>query len=684
MLTFLNSYILPALALAALPILIHLLTRHKIKEQQFSDIKFLEEIHRKRMKRMRLRQWLILLLRTLIILFIVAAFARPTIRGINFGGVGSHEKTAVAILLDDSYSTGAVRGGTDVFTFEKAAANKILSLLEEGDVAAVGIFDENVRWLNPKPSRFFKNLAAMLDTVSISDFGTDVPNAIAEGQKMLASYSAPNKEIYVLTDGTAKGWHTQSTFDTTSQISIYVLPIPPDRLDNRTIVAAEFPPQLLETGNSFDIGAVIKNNGKAVKGVVASLVLDGKKSSQTILDIPAGAQITANLSGMPSSGGFHWGYTEISEDNLHADNRRYITFRIPKSVKVLIVGNAEQRKFFRLALSPEGETSFFTIREITSAQLGAQIFTDYDVVLLIDPASPSDAVISRLRTFVSSGGGMMLVPGENSAKNLSSFRKMLKNFGAIDVSSVIGDTSQTAQLGWGKANIEHPVLDVFRETSLPPVVVKKIVQFSIGEGQVFLRFGNDMPALADVPLGDGRIIVSGFSTDMRWGNVPISGFFVPMLHRVCQYLASDVAYFDVGYPVGSDISRTIEDFTGSGKLYIHFPGGSGIFAAPRFVGGKPAIFIHNLQRAGIYTITADAETLDMFAANISPAEGDITPLDSKTRKNISVKWLDPEKDIAAQILSARYGVELWRTMLILALLLMAAEMIIETRWKKKD
>ena len=145
MLTFLNAYLLPLLALSALPIIIHLLTRHRVKVQKFSDLRFLEEIHKRQMRRMRLRQLLLLVLRTLIILFIIASFTRPALRGVDFGGLGAHEQTAVAILVDNSYSTGAIRGSADIFTHEKAIANKILTILEEGDIAAVGVFNEKTR-----------------------------------------------------------------------------------------------------------------------------------------------------------------------------------------------------------------------------------------------------------------------------------------------------------------------------------------------------------------------------------------------------------------------------------------------------------------------------------------------------------------------------------------------------------
>ncbi len=685
MLTFLNSYLLPLLSLAGLPILIHLLTRHKVKEQPFSDLRFLEEIHRKRMRRMKLRQWLILILRTLIILFITSAFARPTIKGVMMRKAGNHENVVAAILLDNSYSTAAVRGGADIFTFQKAAANEILSFLREGDVAIVGTFNEKVSWLTPKPSRFFQNFSRMLDTISISHRRTDVLNAISEAQKMLLSYPMPNKEIYILTDNTIAGWRTNSEFDTSAEIAINILSFSPDKVENHTISAIEFPPQLLEIGTPFKIGAVVKNNGKkTVNDIVASLVLDGKKTSQSIFNLPVGSQSIVELSGQALSGGFHSGYVECSDDNLDIDNRRYLTFRIPEKIKVLIIGEPNDRRFFRLALSPEGETSFFDIEECSEAQLGSHLLTDIDVAILIDPSSISDAALGRLRTFASEGGGIFIIPGQRCAGNLSLYNKILNSFGSFDVTAVIGDTMKTAMLGWGKADMTHPVLSVFSEFSLPKTEIYRMIQFKAIDGRTFLHFENDMPAMIDIPCGDGRIIATGFSVDMRWSNLAISGLFVPMVHRVCQYLASDVAYFDVGYPVGNDISRTIANFKGDGKFQLYLPGGESIIIPPRFIGGKYAIHVEDLPQAGIYFVVADDETVDMFAANVVPDEGDLSPLTDDLKKSMPVKWLDVDKELGPQLFSARFGMELWRPLLIIALLLMLIEMAIEIRWRTEE
>ena len=683
MLTFLNSYLLPALSLAALPILIHLLTRHKVREQEFSDLRFLEEIHRKKMRRMRLRQWILLILRTLALLFIIAAFTRPAIRGVDWGNIGAHEQTTVAILVDNSYSTGAIRESADIFTYEKATANKILSLLKENDAAAVAVFNENTRWLTPKPSRFFDNLSAMLDTVSISDYGTNIAQAVESADKMLQKYHTIHREIYILTDNTAIGWR-KGTFPKIDDADVYALAFSTDRVNNRTISDITFPSQLLEVGKPFDLSVSVKNNSqKAVRGILVSLIVDGQKTSQSEIDLPAGAQVVTELSGQVLKGGFHWGYAQCSEDNLAADNRRYFSFRIPEKLDVLIIGESQMRKFIRLALSPESDSKFFHIAERTESQVGQEIFEKYDVIVLIDPYSLSESSIQRMRAFVSNGGGIFIIPGERDAENPGTYQNILRNFGDITVIGAIGDTTKISQLGWGKSEFAHPVLSVFEKTGLPDATFRRIIQFDIKDGRVFLRFENNMPALAETPLGDGRIIISGFSTDLRWGNIVLSGAFVPIVHRICQHLASDVAYFDAELCVGDKAARTLTQYSGSGKLQVSYPGGNKIFVLPRFVGGKAMTFLDNLPNAGIYSISSDNDTLDLFCANIDAAEGDLTPLNHSEKKKYPVHWLDADKDISEQILTARYGIELWRPLLILALLLLALEMIIETNWKKR-
>lgn len=85
--------------LAIIPFIIHLFGERKYKPMTFSSLKFLKEIERESMQKFHLRQWLILILRALWILFIVLVLAQPFFKKAG-GGLDPG-----LIVLDESLST---------------------------------------------------------------------------------------------------------------------------------------------------------------------------------------------------------------------------------------------------------------------------------------------------------------------------------------------------------------------------------------------------------------------------------------------------------------------------------------------------------------------------------------------------------------------------------------------------
>ena len=120
--TFLNPIMLFGLAAAAIPILLHLLNLRKLKTVEFSSLRFLKELQRTRIRRIRLRQWLLLLLRTLLVLSLVLAFSRPALRGSLASLGGTSARSTIVLLIDDSPSMGMRNAGGMLFDQARAAA----------------------------------------------------------------------------------------------------------------------------------------------------------------------------------------------------------------------------------------------------------------------------------------------------------------------------------------------------------------------------------------------------------------------------------------------------------------------------------------------------------------------------------------------------------------------------------
>src|SRR3989339_1590145 len=100
--TFLNPAVLFGLIAASIPILIHLFKLRKLKKIEFSTLAFLKELQKNKIRKIKLKQWILLALRVLIILFAVMAFARPALQSIKIGGTTSAAKTTAIFILDDT------------------------------------------------------------------------------------------------------------------------------------------------------------------------------------------------------------------------------------------------------------------------------------------------------------------------------------------------------------------------------------------------------------------------------------------------------------------------------------------------------------------------------------------------------------------------------------------------------
>ena len=97
----------------------------------FSHMAFLRSLQRDRMRKVVLRQWILLLLRTLAVAFLGLAVARPTLRG--GGGLGGHARTSAVLLLDVSCSTRLRTERGKVIDVEKDRALEVLNTLGDGD-----------------------------------------------------------------------------------------------------------------------------------------------------------------------------------------------------------------------------------------------------------------------------------------------------------------------------------------------------------------------------------------------------------------------------------------------------------------------------------------------------------------------------------------------------------------------
>jgi hypothetical protein len=190
MIGFLHPWVLAGLAAAAIPILLHLLARREPPTVVFPAVRYLVSTTREHQRRLKLQNWLLLFLRTLLVALLVMAAAGPTA---PVRGVAGHAPSALALIVDNSPSSGSMAGGSPQLAQLISAARGVLARATADDalwlIAADGV-----------PRRGDAgSLGRLLDDLTVSPRRLELGAAISTAGEVLASETRPG-EIVLLSD----------------------------------------------------------------------------------------------------------------------------------------------------------------------------------------------------------------------------------------------------------------------------------------------------------------------------------------------------------------------------------------------------------------------------------------------------------------------------------------------------
>ncbi len=177
-----------------LPILLHLFFRRRRANIEFSTLQFFQQQKRYLAHRRRVREWLLLLVRTLSILVLTLALAGITLQRFS---PALAARTAVAIVLDDTLSMDRKLGaGMTAFALA-AQADEILNTLSEGDAAALTLVSGRT---GIALTRKRQAVRRVLEELRVTGASGSFAAALQRAQQDLTAGGIQNREIYVISD----------------------------------------------------------------------------------------------------------------------------------------------------------------------------------------------------------------------------------------------------------------------------------------------------------------------------------------------------------------------------------------------------------------------------------------------------------------------------------------------------
>ncbi len=422
---FLNPAVLLGLLAASIPIIIHLFNLRKLKKIEFSTLVFLKELQKNKIRKIKLKQWILLALRVLIILFVVLAFARPTLQSIQIGGTTSAAKTTALFILDDTFSMSVVDQKGSYFNQAKEIIKQIISQLQEGD--EVGLVFVSNRLNDNKLTSNFSEFIKNLDMLDLSYSTGDLNTAITKAAQMISESNNFNKEIYVLSDFQKNKITDGITHNDLSEllndkVRIYSFDIADKEVFNLSVDDLKINNQIFEKDKTVEFSVTITNNSEQnVNSAVVSLFMNNERSAQKSFDVTAGQSVVVNIEAAPKTSGFVDVAAEIETDEIEQDNKRFTSIFIPEKISVgLFAESQNDLTFVNLALQTTGESKYEIERKNIS-QLTSQQLSKYQVIII--SANSILNGIEQIKDFVGSGGGLILFPA--STPYISSFNRTL-------------------------------------------------------------------------------------------------------------------------------------------------------------------------------------------------------------------------------------------------------------------
>jgi hypothetical protein len=720
--TFLNPFVFIGLLAAGIPILLHLFNLRKLQTIEFSTLTFLKELQKTKIRRLKMKQLLLLILRTLLIILVVTAFARPTLRGTFGTETVGEAKTTSVFLIDDSYSMTSVEEQGELLKQAKEAALNILDMMKDGDeVFLVKLSDvtETASRKGAMAQRNFRTARTEINAIKPSFIHRTLEDGLRYSAMLLANSKNFNKEVYIFSDfqiGSLQNKTHPGVVETlfTPEVRFFLLSFGTKTRQNLGIEAVKLGNSILTAGKPFTIKVKVQNGGDAEsKNSVVSVFLKGTRVAQKALDIPSAKTVQTEFTLTLSSTGYADGMVEIQDDDLEFDNRAQFTVNIPEKLKVLLVGLPSDLRYIKLALSsrpPEGESILY-VAETTPERLSPNEIRGTDVIVFSNVRDLTAQQRADLRTFVDGGGGLVYFPGSRTdsasfASNWSDELRIPRLLALQDLSSQQNQIKSV--LGFGQIDFRHPVFEgmfsddqqksdrtgggrKFPPRSLESAEIIKYARYASNAGSTIVIGLSDGSAFL-LEQASGKTVAFLFSVSATndWSNFPTRGLFVPLLHRAVSYLGQK-QLFPAEFLSGEEARIGLGSISTS-TVTVRNPEQIESVVNLMRVGREGIIRYDATTIPGVYGVYANSALIKKFVVTVDPDESqtkksEISRIESMFKRLgvmlSAVRSIVQSSDAHQAIMESRLGTELWKSILMAALIVAIIEVLV-SRNSRKD
>ena len=694
----------------------------------------------------RARRRLLLVAAALVVLAAAATALERHVQAGRWSGPGAKD---VVIVIDGSTSMTLVVDGRTNFQWALDEARMVVDRCRGGDAVAAILAAAVPRPIVAHPTSNRKEVAAALESLRPPGGALRVPEAFNAAAAILAQGHNPQKRIVLITDGQNVGWSLSSGSrwrflaallkDMPSRAKIICRSLGlPAGVDNTAITAVRMSRKVVGVDRAVAIEVTVTNAGAVAGGPMAlRLSIDGKKiAAEQVGPISPGEARTVRFSHRFERPGCYLVEAAIDvEDDIPADNVTCRVVNVLEELPVLIVEGAVAAgrlagsgAYIEMALAPSAEDGaakgarkvagagktemrFLVEPTVIAACDIASVddFSRYRLVILSNvPQLPRRAAAAFGR-FVAEGGGLWIVPGDKAKPEF--YNRWLAPLGGPLLPALLTGRRSAGRRPAHPASrtFVHPAL---RMISAVPrcdadfAIVSAYWQLKLERGgRVGALLDTGEPLLVERKIGQGRVVITAMSLDMRDSSWPSLKSFLPMVHEMVYHLAGGSSA-DLNVACGSRAVvelPAIERAASAGpkippmiaSVEAVTPGGRRVRAAATQAGNLLRLMLERTEAPGLYKFIIPKEVAKHYkmpsakggvawaAAVPSPQETRMTALGkgdfAAVARHVDIFQATTPGEMISAVTGRVPGQELWKYLVLVALLMLIGEVFL-SRW----
>jgi hypothetical protein len=649
---------------AAVPILIHLWSRRQYNETPWAAMEYLLAAAKRQRRRLRIEQWLLLTIRTLLIVLVVLAVAEPFDQRAGFA-LPAQGNTHRLLVLDGSYSMAYRPNDKTRFDRAKELARQIVEESPQGDAFTLVLMSSPSRAVVASPTLERREIIREIEALAWTQTSADLPNAIETIREVIDGAQHENSrltrhEVYLLTDLQRQTWSPklsktaakaflEQAQELTKTATLYLIDLSRSEDENMAVTALRSEDWPFIVGRPVRLEADLKNFGhQAKKRQPVELLVDGRRIERQEVDIDPGGTASVGFSYRFDAPVDQTIEVRAVGDALDIDNHRYLAVPVRKSIRVLCIeGRTAVRPFdgaagyLAVALNPlgrEADHPGIQAEVVPDSALVDRNLKEYDCVFLCNVAQFTSGEARVLDAYLQSGGSLVFFLGDRIMADR--YNRELAGTGQGRAGGPpilpvpIGPLVDRPQFRLDPLEYRHPIVQSFRgrgETSLlttPVFKHYKLIVPNDSPAKTVLALADGDPLMVESPIRHGRVVLVATSAEPSWSGLPLWPSFVPLVQEIVAYCFRE-RFQQRNLTVGEPFDISAAASTSESPPSVRTPDGNRHPIQLHTVDGDSMLHYTDTSQSGFYTTLLGPPTAQnkIFAVNVDTQESDLTRLD---------------------------------------------------------